>query len=122
MLQFKETKKCLIKHFFTMDGSEGLGLPLVKKGDFAADFLVFGPNQKTILHTHEGDHILIVAEGSGFLQYAGEVRPLHAGDCYLVEGLIPHLIEAGLNGLGLFAVSNKHYSVNSSDRMVPHNA
>ncbi len=54
-------------YWYQMYGSQSVGLPLVKKDGFAADMLNFAPNEKTSLHTHEGDHILFGVEGSGWI-------------------------------------------------------
>lgn len=117
MLQIQSVNNRTSQEYSKMVGSEGVGLPLVKSGDFAADYLLFGVGQKTTLHTHEGDHILIVHYGSGWLNYGSELHCLEKGTCYFVPGQTPHRITAGINGLGLFSVANKHRPVNSAERL-----
>lgn len=101
----------------TMVGSEGLGKPLVKLDNFAADFLSFGANHGTVLHTHPGNHILIVHSGSGWLNFGEEIHGLDPGTCYLVPGSVPHKITADSFGLSLYSVSDNHYPVDSPQRL-----
>lgn len=100
-----------------MAGSLALGLPLVKKGDFAADMLRFAPYAQTSLHTHPGDHILFVYQGDGWLDYGDETHDLVDGTCYLVEGNIPHRVRASSVGMLLLSVAIAHQSVDSADRL-----
>lgn len=104
-------------HWYEMHGSDAIGLPLVKKGDFAADMLNFAPNEKTSLHTHEGDHILFGVEGSGWIDCGNETELITKGTCYFIDGLQPHRVRAGSKGLYLLSVANKHQPVDSAKRL-----
>jgi len=103
--------------WIAMHGSEAVGTPLVKKGDFAADMLHFLPNQKTSLHTHEGNHILFAVEGSGWIDCGVETEPIVKGTCYFIEGSQPHRVRAGDDGLYLLSVANVHKPVHSTERL-----
>lgn len=103
--------------WFAMHGSEAVGTPLVKKGDFAADMLCFSPNQQTSLHTHEGDHILFAVEGTGWIDCGQETQPIQKRTCYFIEGSQPHRVRAGNEGLHLLSVANNHKPVDSVDRL-----
>ena len=100
-----------------MVGSDALGTALVKNGGFAADMLHFRPNDKTILHTHPGNHILFVANGAGWLKIGGTKYWLNKGDCYFVPGEIPHQVGANENHLFLLSVADDHRPVDSPDRL-----
>jgi quercetin dioxygenase-like cupin family protein len=111
-----------IKHisagdYSSMFGSQGLGKPLVQSGKFAADFLSFDGYQETSLHTHPGDHILIIYAGCGTLIFDGEPFELMPGTCYFVPGSVPHKIKANCLGLSLYSISNDHRPVNSANRL-----
>jgi len=116
-----------IKHitegdYSPMAGSQGMGKPLVKNGRFAADFLSFDSDKETTLHTHPGDHVLIVHAGHGTLIFNGELHELTPGACYFVPGAVPHQIKAGQFGLSLYSVSNDHRPVDSVERLEIANA
>ncbi|MGL4623027.1 MAG: cupin domain-containing protein [Chroococcidiopsis sp.] len=117
MLQIKNYKSANQCEWKSMVGSQAIGLPLVKQDDFAADMISFRSLQETSLHTHPGDHILYITHGLGWLDYADQEYVLRQGDCYLVLGTIQHRIRASTDGLVLLSVSNKHFSVDSADRL-----
>lgn len=97
----------------SMHLSHGLGLPLVGDGKFAADMLRFEPGKSTALHTHPGDHILFVVDGSGYLVFGGTHHNLSQGDCYYVPGSVPHQVGAMGETLVLLSVANDHRPVGS---------
>jgi mannose-6-phosphate isomerase-like protein (cupin superfamily) len=109
-------------YWYQMYGSQAIGLPLVKKDGFAADMLNFAPNEKTSLHTHEGDHILFGVEGSGWIDCGDETQPIIKGTCYFIDGSQPHRVRAGNDGLFLLSIANKHQPVDSEKRLVIINA
>lgn len=117
MLKFVNWQKAAPSAWLPMVGSQGQGLPLVKLGDFAADMLRFESQQQTSLHTHPGNHILFVVAGEGVLIFESDRYQLIPGCCYLVPGSIPHQIIAGISGLILLSVSDKHNPVDSPDRL-----
>jgi quercetin dioxygenase-like cupin family protein len=116
-LQIKNVTESFPHEYVPMYGSGGRGMPLVKSGGFAADHLKFRASQKTSLHTHAGNHILIVDSGDGWLDYGGESYTLTSGDCYFVPGEVPHRIRASLNGLSLYSIADRHQLVNSEQRL-----
>ena len=117
MLQIKNYKEANISEWLPMHGSEAQGISLVKLKNFAADMLKFSPGNKTSLHTHPGNHILFVVEGSGSLLYNNEIYSLTKGICYLVPGAIVHQITAGKEELILMSIADDHKSVTSKDRV-----
>lgn len=106
-----------VGEWFSMHGSRGLGMPLVKNGNFGADILSFAPGDSTELHTHPGDHILFVVEGNGFLVFNGDLHNLIRGDCYFVPGAVPHQVGATKSPLTLLSIANDHRPVNSAERL-----
>lgn|SRR5512138_375817 len=99
-----------------MANSEGTALPLLKRGPFGADLIRFAPGRGVPLHTHPGNHILIVTSGEGRLIFNGEEFALRAGVLYLVPGSVPHQIDA-LTELTLVSVADDHRHAGSSDRL-----
>jgi len=100
-----------------MVGSQATGLALVKNDFFGADMLRFKNGQKTSLHTHPGDHVLFVVEGSGWLIYDGQEYALEIGVCYFVPGNTPHQVGSGDAGMILLSVGNNHRPVDSEQRL-----
>lgn len=100
-----------------MFGSQALGLSLVKNNNFAADILHFQPNTQTILHTHPGNHILFVVDGSGWLFFDNAMHVLSVGDCYFVPGNIPHQVGTDNTILYLLSIADDHRPVDSPERL-----
>ncbi|MBH2760537.1 cupin domain-containing protein [Serratia ureilytica] len=101
-----------------MCNSDGTGTPLLKLNSFGADVIRFGKNEGVTNHTHEGDHILIVIKGSGFVEYNKVDYALEPGVCYMVPGNVDHAIKATTE-LVMIAVGNNHQPLDSEARMVP---
>lgn len=101
-----------------MHCSDGTGLPLLLHKKFGADVIRFGANEGVMNHTHEGDHILFVLKGTGFVEYNGVDHELEPGVCYMIPGYVDHAIKATTE-LVLIAVGNNHFPVDSTLRMTP---
>lgn len=101
-----------------MCNSDGTGSPLLKLKAFGADVIRFDANEGVMNHTHDGDHILIVIKGDGFVEYNGIDYPLEAGVCYMVPGEVDHAIKAK-SELIMIAVGNDHQVLDSEARMTP---
>lgn len=103
---------------FKMCNSDGTGLPLLKHQDFGADIIRFGASEGVKNHIHDGDHILFVIKGEGFVEYDGVDYQLEPGTCYLIPGNVDHAIKATTE-LVLIAVGNQHRPLDSEERMTP---
>lgn len=101
---------------YQMVNSDATGLPLLKLSDFGADIIRFDAGKGVTNHTHDGDHILFVLKGLGFVEYDGINHELRPGLCYLVPGTVDHAIKATTE-LVLIAVGNEHFPVDSWERM-----
>lgn len=101
-----------------MCNSDGTGEPLLKIDSFGADVIRFGANEGVMNHTHEGDHILIVIKGEGFVECNKFDYPLEPGVCYMIPGNEEHAIKATTE-LVMIAVGNNHQALNSEARMNP---
>lgn len=99
-----------------MCNSDGTGTPLLRYKHFGADVIRFGAGEGVKNHVHEGDHILFVVKGEGFVEYHGKDTPLYPGLCYLVPGNVDHAIKATTE-LILIAVGNNHRTLDSIERM-----
>lgn len=102
----------------SMANSDGTALPLVLLEDskFGADLIRFAPNTGVGLHTHVGDHILIVTKGTGRVIYEGEKHILYPGMMYIIPGSVPHAIEAQTE-LVLIAIANDHRPADTDSRL-----
>ena len=101
---------------FLMKCSEGTGEGLLSSNGFGADIIHFGAGRGVGSHIHEGDHILFVLAGEGYVTYCKERYELKPGVAYFVPGEIAHAIDATTD-LVLIAVGNKHVPVDSTKRM-----
>jgi len=99
-----------------MANSDATGEPLLSNGSLGADIIRFAAGEGVKTHTHEGDHILLALYGRGRIIWNGIPYEVKAGEAYLVEGKMPHSIEAETDFV-LMAIGNKHYPVNSQERM-----
>lgn len=96
--------------------SEAVGATLVKGGKFGADMLWFCRDQSTEMHTHKGNHILFVAQGSGYLIFDDQRHELTQGDCYFVAGSVPHKVGCDSTTLCLLSVADDHRPIGSVER------
>lgn len=101
-----------------MCNSDGTGEPLCAFNGFGADIIRFAAGEGVTNHTHDGDHILFVICGRGIVEFAGEEHALYPGLSYLVPGSVDHAIRAE-SDLVLIAVGNKHFALDSKQRMTP---
>jgi len=99
-----------------MVNSDATGLPLLKLSEFGTDIIRFDAGKGVNNHTHDGDHMLFVLKGKGFVEYNGVDHALRPGLCYLILGFVDHAIKATTE-LVLIAVGNKHFPVDSWERM-----
>lgn len=106
------------KRPISMVNSDGTGEPLLSQNGFGADVIRFASGKGVQNHVHEGDHILFVLAGEGFVIYEGEPNALKPGIAYYVPGNVAHAIEATTN-LVMIAVGNQHFPVGSEERMTP---
>lgn len=90
-----------------MANSDATALRLMKQDSFGADLIRFPAGGSVVDHTHEGDHMLFVISGHGWIDYDEEPYELFTGDCYLVLGSTRHGIRADTE-LTLIAIANKH--------------
>lgn len=117
MLQIKNYESADVVEWVPMVSSQALGLSLVKNGGFAADMLFFGPDKRTTLHTHPGNHILFVVKGSGRLFFDETSCALTEGTCYFVPGSIPHQVIANSSDMFLLSIADDHRPVDSPERL-----
>jgi len=101
-----------------MKNSDGTGIDLVEEDGFGAGVIRFAPGKGVKSHVHEGDHILKVEKGYGWLIYNEERHRMHPGFVYFVKGNVPHAIEAETE-LTLFVAGNDYRPMDSDERMTP---
>ncbi len=85
-------------------------------GLFGADLLRFPAGGMVPMHTHVGDHILIVFCGLGELLCEREPICLQPGLIYLIPGNVPHQINATTE-LVLVAIGNDRRPPGSKERL-----
>lgn len=101
-----------------MSSSDWTALPLVflKETSFWADLIRYEEGKWIDLHTHEGDHILLVTSGEGILTYWKDTYQMEAWMIYTIPGKVPHAIKAKTE-LVVISVWNKHVHAESTDRL-----
>jgi quercetin dioxygenase-like cupin family protein len=102
----------------TMSSSDATARILVETttGEFGADLLRFPAGGRVPMHTHVGDHVLIVIRGDGVLKTGGDDMSLEPGLIYLVESNVPHEIVATTE-LVLIAIGNDRRPPESAERL-----
>jgi quercetin dioxygenase-like cupin family protein len=83
------------------------------------DRILLTPGSSFPLHTHEGDHLLYVLDGSGAVHIDGKDYKLAAGDSIFVPAAYPHGLRGPAAGssLDIVAFSIPHHPVDSATRM-----
>jgi len=106
-----------------MANSDATALHLLSNGNLGSDIIRFPGGGGVPLHTHPGAHILFVLSGSGVLEAARpgsgrtDLYALFPGRCYLVDGELPHALEAHKDGMTLLVVGADHYPADSRERL-----
>jgi len=85
-------------------------------GTFGADLLRFPPGGAVPMHTHVGDHILLVISGTGYVSTPDSRVRLGPGVIYLVPSNLPHEITAD-SELVLIAIGNDRRAPASPERL-----
>lgn len=98
-------------------GAPAFGRGLHTNGHLGADMLFVPPNGRFPLHTHPGDHLLLVVRGVGSVTVGGVEHPTHPGDLYMVDGGVEHAVGAGPGGQWLIAIGAPHKAVDDPARM-----
>lgn len=85
-----------------------------------ADLIEMAPGAAFAPHTHEGDHLLFVISGSGFVRIDGRDQRIRPGDSAFIAGAHPHAVRAATSSPGpltFLAVGVPHKHLSSPDRM-----
>jgi quercetin dioxygenase-like cupin family protein len=83
------------------------------------DRIVMQPGSGFPLHTHEGDHLLVILAGAGSIHIDGVDYPLVEGDSIYVPAEYPHGVGGPTNGrpFELLAFGIPHHPIDSTSRM-----
>ncbi len=103
---------------FPMVGSSATGQSLLSNGQVGADIIHVKAGGGFVPHTHSGDHLLFVMAGHSTITFAGAIYEVNAGQCYMVEGLVPHAVGA-ITDTVILAIGSPHQPVDSKSRMKP---
>lgn len=101
-----------------MAHSPATGASAGSNGLVGADIIRLNGGDGFVPHTHPGHHVLAVLAGDGLITYGGVVYPTHAGEVYVVEGLVAHGVGA-IEDHVILAFGAPHMPVDSPDRMTP---
>lgn len=97
--------------------SDATGRPLLTNGKLGVDMLYLPPGYAFPLHTHPGDHLLLIVQGTGTVTFDGETFDTSDGDLFMIEGGVPHAVGAKEGGQWLLAFGSPHKAVDAVDRM-----
>jgi len=100
-----------------VQGKEGVR---AHKGDgtrIGCDLIRMQPGSAFPMHTHEGDHIIYVVSGWGFVHIDGRDIEIAEGDVVHIPAEHPHGVWAAGNELLFAAIGHPHHKVHSTKRM-----
>lgn len=102
-------------------GKIGAGATKVDGTDIGVDLIEMQPGSRFALHVHDGDHILYIESGIGFVHIDAVDRPVKKGDTVFIAGEYPHgVIGPPLSEtepLVILAFGHPHKHVGAHDRM-----
>jgi quercetin dioxygenase-like cupin family protein len=101
-------------------GRIGVSAPSKTGVEIGIDYMEMDAGSAFPLHTHEGDHILYVVDGSGIAHVDNKDFPLKKGDVIFVPSEYPHAFRTYPDAKDKFrfvAVGHPHKKLNSKDRM-----
>ena len=116
--QYSDLKVAAGPFELSMISSDGTALPLISRqaSGMGADLLHFGKNGGVPMHSHPGDHLLIVIAGSGVLNFYDEEHQITTGKIYWIPGGAPHAIRASSH-LTLISIANNHIAADRPERL-----
>ena len=98
-----------------------VNLPIMQEHPESAhigvDLLRLGPGEAFPLHTHPGNHLLLILKGRGNVTYDGKVIETGPGDRYLVDGRTEHAVGA-VDAHYVLAFGAPHVEAHDPARMV----
>lgn len=97
--------------------SEATAHPFYTNGHLGVDLLYLPPGYSFPLHTHPGDHLLLVVKGNGTVTFDGQTHETKPGDLYMVDASVEHAVGAGPDGHWILAFGAPHTPVDSEHRM-----
>lgn len=97
-------------------GAPATGIPLHTNGHLGADLLHVKAGDQFPVHTHPGDHLLYCVSGEGTMTVGQVTYPIHPGDLYMVDGMVPHAVGAVTDHV-IMAIGSPHKPVDSPERM-----
>jgi len=99
-----------------MHDTDATGKGLVTNGNLGADMIRVEAGHSFPMHTHPGDHLLIVVRGRGTVTIGGVVHPTAPGDVYMVPGLVEHSVGA-VEEHFILSIGSPHKALDAHDRM-----
>ena len=103
-----------------IDGRPGLRAQKQDGSYIGADFIRMQPGSAFPFHTHEGDHVLYILAGAGFVHINGEISSVDVGSLIHIEAHRPHGVSVAASAqasLVFIAIGHPHKSLYALDRM-----
>jgi len=88
--------------------------------EFGADLIEMQSGSAFPLHTYQGDHLLFVVSGRGFVHIDGVDRPVRVGDTIFIAAEHAHSVKtdpAFPGSLAFMAIGIPHKHIQAYDRM-----
>jgi quercetin dioxygenase-like cupin family protein len=101
-------------------GKRGVAAPNAEGRELGIDLIEMEPGAAFPLHTHEGDHILYILTGHGYVHVDGVDHPARAGDTLFIPAAYPHGVKTDPTFPRRFvflAVGYPHRHLEATDRM-----
>jgi quercetin dioxygenase-like cupin family protein len=101
-------------------GRSGVAAPTVEGIEIGADVIEMLPGSAFPYHTHSGEHILYVIQGSGYVYIDGIDHSIKEGDTIFIAAEYPHGVKTdkiATSPFLLLAFGYPHKHIGSLDRM-----
>jgi quercetin dioxygenase-like cupin family protein len=101
-------------------GKLGVAAPNAEGKELGIDLIEMEPGAAFPLHTHEGDHILYILAGRGYVHVDGVDHPARPGDTLFIPAAYPHGVKTDPTYRGRFvflAIGYPHRHLEATDRM-----
>lgn len=101
-------------------GKRGVAAQGAEGHPLGIDLIEMEPGAAFPLHTHEGDHILYILAGHGYVHVDGVDHPAAAGDTVFIPAAYAHGVKTDPHARERFqflAVGYPHRHLEASDRM-----
>jgi len=100
-----------------IEGKRGVRAQKADGSYIGCDFIRMQPGSAFPMHTHEGDHVLYIVYGEGFVHIDGRDIAVRADHVIHIPAECPHRVWCAERSLMFAATGHPHIHVDAHDRM-----